>query len=87
VPAHRRLGTPAGDRAETDPGPVGTGAQAVTDTSSPSSRKVRGRPVGQGHRLGAVPGQLEEGAALLALRPDTVPDANRSPVRSEAPLT
>jgi hypothetical protein len=55
-------------------------------TSSPSSRKVRCSPP-EVERLGAVPGQLEQAAALVGSGPEMVPEPNRSPVRSEAPFT
>ena len=46
------------------------------------------RAVGELDRLRAVPGQLEKRAALRRCSgPEIVPEASRSPVRSEAPLT
>ena len=38
-------------------------------------------------RLRAAPGELDERAALAAAGPETVPEANRSPVRVDAPFT
>ena len=79
---------PAGHRAEADPRRRRRRCRrADRDLVAVLEERAR-RAVGEGDRLGAVPGQLEERAALVdARRRDTVPDANRSPVRSEAPLT
>ena len=56
----------AGHLAEADPAATGPGAQALIVTSSPSSRKAR-LARRQGDRLAAVPGQLEQRAALAGL--------------------
>ena len=56
-------------------------------TSSPSSRKPRVPPSGRASGSRAVRRQLDQRPALAGLGPLTVPEAKRSPVRSDAPLT
>ena len=63
-------------------------ARPRSTTSSPSSRNVALRAVGESQRPLAVPGQLDERSlAIPGSGPEIVPDANRSPVRIDAPFT
>src|SRR5581483_2399524 len=66
-------------------GPCGPGAVAVTVTSSPSCRNARGAPPTS---IGAVPFSVSSSRQPRwdASGPLTVPEANRSPHRSAAPL-
>jgi len=67
--------------------PSAAGAVALIATSSPSSRKLRTDP--SGSVSGSAPPQLSSSRQPRWSRsgPLTVPDANRSPVRVEAPFT
>lgn len=67
--------------------PSGPGAEAVSTTSSSSSRNVRVEP--SGSVSGRVPSQVSSviEPQLAGSVPETVPEANRSPVRDQAPFT
>ena len=85
------LGRAGSTRPVTSPKPIrpppAPGAVAVIVTTSPSSRNVRVEP--SASVSGSAPFQVSSSSEPRWSRsgPLTVPEANRSPVRSEAPLT
>src|SRR5690606_38258293 len=95
VPRASRTGQEAGHRAgrmrpRTSPKPIrpppAPGAVAEITTSSPSSRKVRGSPFTS---IGSLPPQVSSmnEPRWSGPGPEIVPEAKRSPVRVDAPLT
>ena len=67
--------------------PPGPAAVAEIRTSSPSASQLRLVPSGSASGPCFPPGKLDQRPVLIRRCPLTVPDANRSPVRSDAPLT